>query len=379
MKPDPRDDWRNGDWRGRWEQRQQAWQDRQLYRRRWRRRRAGVLPPIGCVAFIIIALLAFVGTATLLAIWLTAVVIGTLVPWAAPTVVQGIAVGAIVLGALFVAFRAFIGYVRPLAALADATERLADGEPDVRVAPRGPAPVRRLGASFNAMAERLDRSRDDRRSMLADVTHELRTPLSVIGGGLEAMLDGVHPADEGHLASLLAETAVMSRLLDDLRTLSLAEAGALPLHREPADLRALADDVIASAHTLAEAKGVVLAAGGDAELVTSVDPVRVREILVNLVTNAIRHTPTGGSVTVTVRSGSGEAQLEVADTGEGIGPADLERVFDRFQRRADTGGSGLGLTIVRDLAAAHGGSVSVASDGVPGHGARFVVRLPLRD
>ena len=141
----------------------------------------------------------------------------------------------------------FASTIRPLADLGEAAERLADGEPDVRVTPRGPAPVRGLAASFNAMAERLDRSREDRRALLADVTHELRTPLTVVAGGIEAMLDGVHPMDEDHLAPLLAETAVMDRLLDDLRTLSLAEAGALPLHREPVDLRSLADEVVGGA------------------------------------------------------------------------------------------------------------------------------------
>ena len=136
-----------------------------------------------------------------------------------------------------------------MAELAAASERLADGEPSVRVQPRGPGPVRRLGASFNAMAERLDRSRDDRRALLADVTHELRTPLTVISGGLEAMLDGVHPMDEDHISPILAEAAVMDRLLDDLRTISLAEAGALPLHREPVDLVEIAADVLAAQRT----------------------------------------------------------------------------------------------------------------------------------
>ena len=112
---------------------------------------------------------------------------------------------------------------------------------------------------------------------------------------------------------------------------------------------------------------------------TSVDPVRVREILGNLVANAVRHTPAGGSVTVEVGTDGGEALLVVRDTGEGIAAADLPRVFDRFHRRADSGGSGLGLAIVRDLAAAHGGSVAVESDGVPGRGSTFRVRLPLRD
>ena len=114
-------------------------------------------------------------------------------------------------------------------------------------------------------------------------------------------------------------------------------------------------------------------------VVTSVDPVRVREILGNLVTNALRHTPPGGAVTLEVGTDGGEAILLVRDTGEGIAPDDLPRIFDRFHRRADTGGSGLGLAIVRDLAGAHGGTVTVTSDGVPGRGAAFEVRLPIRD
>jgi len=242
---------------------------------------------------------------------------------------------------------------------------------------RGPRPVRDLAVSFNAMAERLDRSRTTRQAMLADVTHELRTPLTVIGGGLEAMLDGVHPMDEDHIAPLLAETAVMDRLLDDLRTLSLAEAGALPLHREPADLVGVASDAVGAQRALAAAKGVRLGLDGDPALDASVDPVRFREIVTNLLTNAIRHTPKDGSVQVTVRAVRGEAVLEVRDSGEGIPAADLPHVFDRFQRRSDSGGSGLGLTIVRDLAAAHGGSVEADSAG-EGRGATFRVRLPIR-
>jgi two-component system sensor histidine kinase BaeS len=125
--------------------------------------------------------------------------------------------------------------------------------------------------------------------------------------------------------------------------------------------------------------GLTLSVTGDGPVVTSVDPLRVREILGNLVVNALRHTPAGGAVTIDVATEGGEALLLVRDTGEGIPAEDLARVFDRFHRRADSGGSGLGLAIVRDLAAAHGGSVSVESDGVPGRGSVFRVRLPIRE
>ena len=327
----------------------------------------------------ILALVLFIGVITALATWVAGAVLGLVAPDAAPSALTAGAVIVVIILAILGGIRVFGTAVRPLADLARASERLADGETGVRVRSRGPRPVRGLTTSFNTMAERLDRSRTDRQALLADVTHELRTPLTVIAGGIEAMLDGVHPIDEDHLAPLLAETATMDRLLDDLRTLSLAQAGALPLHREVVDVAALAREVVAAHRPRAAAGGVTLDATGDAALEASVDPVRVREILGNLVGNALRHTPAGGRVTVDVGTDDAELLLTVADTGEGIAPADLDRVFDRFHRRADSGGSGLGLAIVRDLAGAHGGSVAAASDGVPGHGATFVVRLPLRD
>ncbi len=345
-------------------------------RRRGRRGPRGAVGFVGCF---VLALVLLIGVITALATWVAGAVLGFVAPEAAPSTITAAAVVVVIVLAIIAGVRVFGSAIRPLADLGRAAERLADGEPGVRVNPRGPRPVRGLVASFNAMAERLDRSRADRQALLADVTHELRTPLTVVAGGLEAMLDGIHPMDEDHVAPLLAQATMMDRLLDDLRTLSLAEVGALALHREPVDVCALAREVVAAHAATAAARGVGLDAAGDASLVTSVDPVRVREILANLVTNALRHTPDGGWVTVDVRATDGEALLSVTDTGEGIAAADLGRVFDRFHRRADSGGSGLGLAIVRDLAGVHGGTVDVRSDGVPGHGSAFCVRLPLRD
>ena len=343
----------------------------------WRRGRAG-RAGAGFIGCLLVALIVFVGVVTALATWVAAVLLGVLSPGAAPPMATAVAVVVVLVVVVILGGRVVFAAVRPLADVAAASDRLADGEPGVRVTPRGPVPVRRLGASFNAMAERLDRSRDDRRALLADVTHELRTPLTVISGGLEAMLDGVHPMDEDHISPILAEAAVMDRLLDDLRTISLAEAGALPLHREPVDLVELAADVLSSQRTVADARRVTLVLAGDHEVEADVDPVRVREILVNLAANAIRHTQADGRVTIEVRVSGADAVLAVVDTGEGIAPEELDRVFDRFHRRSDSGGSGLGLTIVRDLAAAHGGSVEVESEGVPGRGSTFRVRLPRR-
>ena len=344
----------------------------------WGRHR-GRRPAAGFFGCMVLTAVLFVGLVTALATWVAGALLGIVAPGAAPSTLTAVAVVVVILLAVLVGIRVFGSAIRPLADIAAATERLADGEPGVRVRARGPRPIRGLAASFNAMAERLDRSRDDRRALLADVTHELRTPLTVITGGLEAMLDGVHPFDEDHVAPILAETRVMDRLLEDLRTLSLADAGALTLHREPADLRAIAEEVVAANRPMAAAHGVTLECAGAERLVTSVDPVRVREIVANLVANAIRHTPAGGSVDVAIDLDGDEAVITVRDTGEGIAPGDLGRVFDRFQRRADSGGSGLGLAIVRDLATAHGGSVEATSDGVPGAGSTFRVRLPLRD
>ena len=343
----------------------------------WWRGRAG-RAGAGFIGCLLLALIVFVGVVTALATWVAAVLLGVLSPGAAPPMATAVAVVVVLVVVVILGGRVVFAAVRPLADVAAASDRLADGEPGVRVTPRGPVPVRRLGASFNAMAERLDRSRDDRRALLADVTHELRTPLTVISGGLEAMLDGVHPMDEDHISPILAEAAVMDRLLDDLRTISLAEAGALPLHREPVDLVELAADVLSSQHTVADARRVTLVLVGDHEVEADVDPVRVREILVNLVANAIRHTQADGRVTIEVGVSGADAVLTVVDTGEGIAPEELDRVFDRFHRRSDSGGSGLGLTIVRDLAAAHGGSVEVESEGVPGRGSTFRVKLPRR-
>jgi two-component system sensor histidine kinase BaeS len=387
--PDPGpddDDWRTERERWRvqgeqWRAQREQWRLRRMEARRrgerpWGRGRYG--PPIGCIGCAVFAFILIVGATAAFFTWILGSILGFIVPSAGPSAVTVLVIAVVLVVAIILSVNAFASYVRPLAALADASERLADGEPDVRVWVRGPRPVRHLAVSFNAMAERLDRSRASRQAMLADVTHELRTPLSVIGGGLEAMLDGVHPMDGDHVAPLLAETQVMDRLLEDLRTLSLAEAGALPLHREPADLVEVTADAVAAHRPAASSKGVALSLAGDALLEASVDPVRYREIAANLLTNAIRHTPPGGSVQVTIGVFRDEAVLEVSDTGDGIAADELPHIFDRFQRRADSGGSGLGLTIVRDLATAHGGSVEATSDG-PGRGATFRVRLPIRD
>jgi len=342
-------------------------------------RRRGPRHATGFVGCLLLALVLVIGLVTALATWLAGTLLGIVAPGSGASAPTALAVIVVIVVAVLVVGRVFGRAVGPLASIANAAERLADGEPDVRVEVAGPGAVRRLGASFNAMAERLDRSRSDRQALLADVTHELRTPLQVIGGSVEAMLDGVHPRDDAHLAPILAETAVMNRLLDDLRTVSLAEVGALALHREEVDVRRLLEDVAAGHAAASREAGIALAAAAGPALLLDADPLRIREVVANLVVNAIRHTPPGGSIHLAASIEGAWVELTVADTGEGIAPADLERVFDRFHRRADTGGSGLGLTIARDLVAAHGGTIRAESAGIPGRGTTFRVRLPRRD
>jgi two-component system sensor histidine kinase BaeS len=267
--------------------------------------------------------------------------------------------------------------------LVDQAAKVEAGDYSARVETVGPvpAPVRNLTRGFNTMAARLEADEAQRRGLLADVTHELRTPLAVVQGNVEAILDGIHPADEAHLATILEETRVLGRLVEDLRTLALSEAGSLSLHREPTDLDVLCADVTASFAAPAEAAGVALEATiADDVPLLDVDPVRIREVLGNLVANALRHTPAGGRISITGRridpaSGGRAVELVVRDTGSGIDPELLPHVFDRFARGSESSGTGLGLSIARGLVELHGGTIEAASP--PGGGTEMRIRLPV--
>ncbi len=266
----------------------------------------------------------------------------------------------------------------PLAELMDAVGHVAAGDYAVRVDPRGPGGIRRLVAAFNEMVERLATADERRRRLLADVTHELRTPLTVVQGQLEGAIDGVYPRDEEHLRAILDETRHMARIIEDLRTLSLAESGALSLTREAVAIGEIVDDAVEAYRGQADAAGVTLAAAVEQRLpLVDVDTTRVRQVLENLLSNALRYTPRGGRIDVTaVHDRADAVAVSVSDTGRGIPPADLGRVFDRFQRAADSQGTGLGLSIARDLVRAHGGEIAVESDG-EGRGATFRFTLPV--
>lgn len=266
--------------------------------------------------------------------------------------------------------------VAPMSDLIAASARVEAGELGTRVPERGPREMRALARSFNAMSARLAETDAERRRLLADVSHELRTPLTVIQGNVEGILDGLYPADRPHLERILAETQQMERLIDDLRTLSLADAGALVLHREPTDLGALVDEVVAGFAPQAEAAGVALVAETPAGLADiEVDPLRVRQIVTNLVSNALRHTPRDGRISVATGEETGWQTLTVADTGAGMDADAAAHAFERFWRSSDSAGAGLGLAIVRDLLVAHGGTVALASE--PGSGTTVTCRLPI--
>ena len=263
---------------------------------------------------------------------------------------------------------------RPARRLINAAGSLADGDYTVRVEPVGSGSMRAAMNSFNQMASQLETADEQRRRLLADLGHEMRTPLTVVRGEIEAMLDGVHEVDAEHLGLLLNEVGVMERLLEDLRTLSLLDAGRLALHPEETDVVALVEDVADGYRRRAAEAGVVVEVAAGPPTAVMVDPVRIREVMTNLADNALRAMPDGGRLGFQVAGRSPVAAITVTDTGTGIGPEDLAQVFDRFHKGSTSRGSGLGLTISRDLVEAHGGTIGMASE--PGVGTTVTIELP---
>ena len=297
-------------------------------------------------------------------------------------------VAAVLLG-IFGLRRVFV----PLDDLLEAAERIAQGDYAARVLEQGPREVRSLAKAFNNMASRLYLTDEKRRNLLADVTHELRTPLTVLQGNLEGMLDGVYPADETSLRLLLDETNFLARLVEDLRTVSLAESGALKLKKEPTDIAMLVRDILGAFQPQAEAArvllvdapepGSLLATGPGGSLpgpgvfvmVLDIDPVRMRQVLSNLVANALRYSPIGGQVMLKYGLVQDQALLEVSDEGPGIAAQDLPHIFERFYKSTDSGGMGLGLAIARHIVGAHGGTIEAQSPS--GQGTIIRILLPL--
>jgi len=269
--------------------------------------------------------------------------------------------------------------LRPLRALSRATERIAEGDMPERVTLRTHDELGRLGDSFNQMLNSLRRSETVRQTMTADIAHELRTPVTIIQGTLEAILDGIYDASEESIAPIYEETLHLGRLIDDLRDLALAEAGELRLEKEPIDLAELVRQVAETAFLSREdAPQLHLDLPKHLPNV-SLDSKRFRQVIANLLSNAVRHTPSDGDVFVRVRRLDDEVEVSVADTGSGIRDGDLPHLFERFYRadpaRGRSAGSGLGLAIVKQWVEAHDGTITAGNR--KSGGARFVIHLPL--
>lgn len=267
----------------------------------------------------------------------------------------------------------------PLDDMLDASNKVAEGDYSARVDERGPHEVRSLAQAFNSMATRLQVNDEQRRAMLADVSHELRTPLTVIQGNIEAILDGVYPADETRLKSVLEETHILSRLVDDLRTLSLAESGSLLLKREATELTTLIRETVSAFQSQADAGEVKMELLlSDKPLSLEIDPERIRQVLTNLISNALRYSPRGSSVRVNLAQSDASAErrvmISVEDSGPGIASEDLPHVFDRFYKSSDSRGMGLGLSIAKYIVGAHGGEIKAESS--EGLGTKIWFSLP---
>jgi two-component system sensor histidine kinase BaeS len=263
-----------------------------------------------------------------------------------------------------------------LGEIVEAAGRIEAGEYGVQVAERGPRELRTLARAFNAMSERLAAADRNRRAFVADLTHELRTPLAIIRGQAEGIGDGVYPGDEAHVTPILDAAATLDALVDALATMTLADVGSLKLKREAVDVPVLVTSSLAAFQSAADAAGVRLIADLEPDLpAIDADPARIRGVLGNLLSNAIRYTPSAGTVTVSARRSGDTVVFAVRDTGKGI-PEELRpRIFERFVKGPGSPGSGLGLAIAKDVVSAHGGTIEAISD--PGKGTEIRFTLPV--
>ncbi|MCH8826836.1 MAG: HAMP domain-containing protein [Chloroflexi bacterium] len=295
---------------------------------------------------------------------------------------RGILLAALGAGALSLIVAAVLSrqLVAPVRRLTLAARGIAEGDLSQRVQESGGDEVGQLAVTFNQMAEKLETSEADRRQLLADIAHELRNPLSTIQGNLEGMLDGVLPLEPEQIATVHDQTLLLSRLIEDLRLLSLAQAGQLPLEKDYVDVTNLVEDVVDDFKPLAESRQVSL----ETDLANSlprisVDRGRMSQVLANLVSNALRYVQDSGRIRVGAVSVNGFVEMSVSDNGAGISEEDLPHLFERFYRvdaarSRSAGGSGLGLAIAKELVEAHGGTIRVES--TLGEGSRFSFSIP---
>jgi len=325
----------------------------------------------GCFALVALFVLGGIGTAL---VWLLLTLLGVIgsAPFARSASGAALLLGLV---AVVVAARVFRRLTVPAGGLVEAAQRIETGDYSARAPVRGPRELRAVARAINSMSAQLEADEVRRRSVLADVAHELRTALTIIRGQAEGIADGVYPAEPAQMQPILAATGTLEKLVEDLRTVALADAGALQLAREPVDVAILVHETLATFRATAAAAGVALLDDVGADVSTvSADPARLSSVLANLVSNALRHTGRGGTVRVRARAASGGVELTVSDDGEGIPAELLPRVFDRFVRGGGSPGSGLGLAIVRDVVEAHGGTVAIES--AVGEGTVVHVRLP---
>lgn len=288
------------------------------------------------------------------------------------------------LGMAIIAGLAFRKFASPMADLMAALDEVAEGNFSVRVAENMHGEFGKMSHSFNRMAEQLATAEENRRNLTADVAHELRTPLHIIQGNLEGMLDGVYESTAEQIGVTLDETRLLARLVNDLQTLSLAEAGKLHLNLTLISAADLVNDTVTSFFGMAAEQGITLKseiAGDEAALTITADEDRLSQVLNNLVANAVRYTPAGGHINIRVEAVPDVVRITVRDTGQGIDPLDLPYVFDRFWKaersrsRHEGSGSGLGLAIARQLVQSHGGTIRV--DSRQGEGTSFIIDLPV--
>jgi len=263
----------------------------------------------------------------------------------------------------------------PLRALDDTARSISETDLARRIPVSGNDEIAELARTFNAMLDRLEGAFASQRAFVSDASHELRTPLAVLQGRLEGMLDGVYPRDEAQINAVLQETHMLTRLVDDLRTLAHTESGTLALQKESTDLAILLNDTAASFAAEATERHVQLDVEAPASLpLVDIDPVRVREVLTNLISNALRHTSENGRVSVSAAAQPDAIVVAVSDKGGPIPAEDLPRIFDRFYKGHGSRGSGLGLTIARNLVVAHGGEMRAES--AEGKGTTMTFTLP---
>jgi len=342
-----------------------------------KQRRAGRFLPF--ILFIIFALILFIGGTAALLYLLFSEYSGVRNIW---LLVCG-APFVLVILIIITLFTLYSRFGKPLERLFNAIDSVAEGNLSVRVPEDNSDMFSNLIERFNKMVGELERAEQQRRNLTADIAHELRTPLHIIQGNLEGILDNIYQPTPEHINNTLDETRLLTRLVNDLQTLSLAETGQLPLHPTRFLLADLIDDLTSSFSSQAASQCIDLIPNiADPNQQLTADYDRLNQVLSNLISNALRHTPDGGTIFIETESGSSQersVRILVKDTGAGIASDDLPFIFDRFWRgdksRSERTHSGLGLAIAKQLVHAHGGTIEVQSDGLPGKGTTFTVEL----